>query len=132
MTGKVILYRERGVDFSSVSIKLNKEKHLLKWGERKEICLPVGKHTIAAYGYGAVSGKQEFEINENESKTITLTTAIPPLMTILGIFVIILTFVLHYMELIPVLVFPIASTIVLAIFLFTTFRRKNYYQFKGL
>ena len=132
MTGKVILYREKGIDFFSVSIELNKEKHLLKWGERKEIYLPVGKHKIAAYGYGAISGKKEFEINENESKTIKLTTAAPPLMTILGILIVTLTFVLHYMELIPVLAFPITSTIVLAIFLFTVFRRKNYYQFKGL
>ena len=130
MQEKIILYREKGFDFSPIYVEINKEKFPINRGDRKEICLPVGKHIITASGWFGTKGYKEIEVKEGESKAILLTNTISPQISIIGISIFIPIFILHYMELLPALVFPIVVfSVTLAIFLFTTLGRKKYYKF---
>lgn len=128
---KLIIYRDKGLDLTPIQIEINKEKFYIKRGEKKEIELPKGKYKILAKGWFGLSGSKEIEINENNTGSVLLTQTISSEISLIGVSIVLLTLILLYVELIPIiLAYSVAFVISISLFLFSTLGRNYYYRFK--
>jgi len=129
--GNLIISRKKGIDISPVNIEINDIKFYLEWGENRKINLTSGRYKIRANGLFGLKGYAEIEVKEDTPTTVTLRQILPNEYTLIAISILLLLFILSYIELISIIVFSWYSIFCIILFpIYSIAKRRKYYRFE--
>ena len=113
-----------------MTVKIDNNKFQLGNGEMKEISLPTGKYDLIVKGLFGSEGRDKVEINDFKS-TIEIKEVLTTEVSIIGISILLLIFVLMYIGLVSTLIFWIFILACNSILLiYSVVNKKKYFKFE--
>ena len=128
--GKINIYKKKGLGFFPITVKIGDNKFQLDSGKLKEINIPNGKYDLIVKGLFGNEGRDKIEVNDNIS-TIEIKVVLTTEISVIGISVLLLIFILTYIGLISTISFWIFILICnIFLIIHNIVNRKKYFKFQ--